>query len=207
MSQLREATWPQHQHAEARPLEQALAKGKLSREGYIALLEQRLLIHDALEQAWISVGKQDSRITSLVADELLQVENLRSDLKYFNRDLSQIAPLPGTAALNDDIRTAASEQPISILGHYYVFEGSKNGGRMMAKGLRQIYELPERDGTRYFDPHGEQQRDLWQAFKFQVDAIIFNTEERNQIIQAAQCTFDHVSTIDDQLFAQLTSRV
>lgn len=202
MLALREATWPQHQHAESRPLEMALAQGKLPKSGYISLLKQRLLIHVVLERAWMTCAERDVRISSLLAKELMQVDNLLADLKYFAA-ADDIAPLPGTHALTQDIEQAAREKPVSLLGHYYVFEGSKNGARMLAKGLRTTYDLPERDGTHYFDPHGEEQRALWLSFKARVEQLEFSDEERQQIIDAAQRTFSHVAVIDDELYAQL----
>lgn len=200
MQQMREATWPQHQHAESRPLEQALAQGKCPKAGYVNLLKQRLQIHVVLERAWVASAERDVRISSLIAEELLQVDNLLADLKYFDA-ADDLAPVPGTTALIQDIERAARDNPITLLGHYYVFEGSKNGGRMLAKGLRQNYDLPERDGIRYFDPHGDEQRAMWLSFKARVDQLEFSDEERQQIIEAAKRTFAHVAVIDDELYA------
>lgn len=205
MARLRDATWPQHQHAESRPLEQGLAKGTLPKDGYIALLEQRLPVHITLEKAWVMSGQEDPRIAQLVSDELLQVDNLRADLNFFERDIDRIEPLSSTRALIEDLEQALNELPHSLLGHYYVFEGSKNGGHMLAKGLRHVYDLPQHDGTRYFDPHGQQQRSLWMSFKARVDLIDFSDAERDQIVEAAKRTFDHVSAMDDELYAQVAA--
>lgn len=200
MTKLKEATWPQHQHAESRPLEQALVKGQLTKEGYVALLEQRLHVHEALDAAWVEAGKKDERLNPLVQDELLQVENIKADLNHFGSNIAEINVLPSTKAIIADIDKTLQEEPLSLLGAYYVFEGSKNGGHMLAKGLRHMYGLSGQDGTRYFDPHGDQQRPMWAAWKGAVDEITFNDDEQAKIIALAQRAFDHVSAIDDELY-------
>jgi len=199
MARLREGTWPQHQHAESRPLEQELAAGKLPREQYVAMLAQRLLIHRHLEHALRALRASDLRVADVVREELMQEENLRRDLAHFGVDADAVQPAAATKRLVGEVDRLVSEHPIALLGVYYVFEGSKNGARMVARALRGAYGLADGPGLLYMDPHGEQQRPLWADFKAKTDAVDLDETEQDAIVRAAQLTFTLVSDLDEEL--------
>jgi heme oxygenase len=201
MDRLRQATWPQHQHAEGRELQRALAKGALPCDTYIELLGQRLLIHCPLERELRRLRDADTRLRDVVREELFQESNLRRDLAHFAVNPDDVVPASATRRLIAEIGRMAKKQPVALLGHYYVFEGSKNGARMIASALRDAYELPSPEGLCYVDPHGSQQRVLWKAFKAAMNAVDFTEREQEAMVAAARCTFTLVSELDDELYA------
>jgi heme oxygenase len=72
---------------------------------------------------------------------------------------------------------------------HYVFEGSKNGGRFIARSVREAYALTGADGTRYLDPHGDEQSARWRAFKETLDSVRLSDAEAHQVVAGATSLF------------------
>lgn len=200
MTRLRDETSERHKHAESRPMEQALIKGGLPRELYVEYLAQRLIIHRTLETAALRLGESDARFEGLVTPELLQEGNLRGDLAFFGVDAGAIRPREATRRYVSFLQQLAVENPVAVMGAYYVFEGSKNGARYIARALWKSLGLRPGPGTLYLDPHGEQQRPLWQQFKDAMDRIVLTPTEKDAMVEAAKATFDAVADLDDELY-------
>ena len=132
MARLKAGTAAQHAVAESKPLEAALVEGSIGQAQYQKYLSQRWLIHRELEAATDRALKTDARLASLDLPSLYQTKNLESDLARLQSDLPSIQPLPGATHLIQEIRQAT---PSTLMGIYYVFEGSKNGARFIAKAL------------------------------------------------------------------------
>lgn len=202
MLRLKEETLPNHQAAESGAFEQMLVRGQLTREQYVALLQQRYLMHAALERAVVQLAATHPFVANIVRSGLLQQDNLRQDLQFFgvqNPDAG--APCAGTRSFIDAVQRAAAERPISLLGFYYVFEGSKNGAKFISRAIRSVFSLTQ-DGVRYLDPHGDQQRALWMEFKQSMDAAPIPAADHEAIIDAAKRTFDFVAQVGEELLAQ-----
>lgn len=199
MGRLRVETEQMHHEAEQRPVEKALLAGTLPLETYQAWLAQRGHFHSVLENALTTACRKDARLARLITPTQYQAENVRADLSYFKVDLAAHPPLNCVTAAQPTLEQWATAAPSRLLGVHYVLEGSKNGGRYLARSIQRAYNLPGPDGLRYLDPHGEQQRPLWQAFKDAVNAETFSSEEADAIVAAAQQTYRWVSAIDDAL--------
>jgi heme oxygenase len=87
------------------------------------------------------------------------------------------------------------------MGIYYVFEGSKNGARYIAKAMAKAWGKADTTSFRYLDPHGESQRGLWMKFRSDMDAIPWTAAEQDEMVKAAQSTFDAISSLDDAIHA------
>jgi heme oxygenase len=96
--------------------------------------------------------------------------------------------------------TGASGLP-GIVGVWYVLEGSANGGRFIAKALSRGLGIAGPDGLTSFDPHGERQREYWQAWRADLDAHSFTSAERDAIIHAASNTFTAIYNIMQDMSA------
>jgi heme oxygenase len=194
MAQLKAGTAAQHAVAESKPLEAALIEGSIGRAQYEKYLSQRWLIHRELEAATDRALRTDNRLASLGLPSLYQTKNLEADLAHLQSNLKLIRPLPGAANLIQEIQKAA---PATLMGIYYVFEGSKNGARYISKSLAKSGQT----ALRYLDPHGEEQRPLWMKFRSDMDAISWTPTEQDQMVKAAQATFDAISSLDDAIHA------
>jgi len=192
MARLKAGTAAQHAVAESKPLEAALIEGSIGRAQYEKYLSQRWLIHRELEAATDRALRTDNRLASLGLPSLYQTKNLEADLAHLQSNLKSIRPLPGATNLIQEIQKAA---PATLMGIYYVFEGSKNGARYISKSLAKAGQT----ALRYLDPHGEQQRPLWMKFRADMDSISWTPTEQDQMVKAAQATFDAISSLDDAI--------
>jgi len=199
MGRLKADTAEQHAIAESKPLEVALVAGSIGNDQYKQYLAQRWLIHRELESATDRVLGEDHRLSHLGLPGLYQTANIEADLAHLGVDTATIKPLQGAQDLVDTVRNAPS--PAVLMGIYYVFEGSKNGARFIARALGKAWGKTDLEGMKYLDPHGEAQRGLWMKFREDMNAIDWSSEEQDVMVKAAQDTFDAISALDDEIHA------
>lgn len=199
MGRLKAETAEQHAIAEAKPLEAALIGGSIGHDQYKEYLAQRWLVHRELEAATDRVLDEDRRLSGLGLPGLYQRANLEADLAHLGLDTAAIKPLKGSEDLIGTIRNAPS--PAVLMGIYYVFEGSKNGARFIARSLGKAWGKTDLEGMKYLDPHGEAQRGLWMKFREDMNTIDWSAEEQDVMVKAAQDTFDAISALDDEIHA------
>ncbi len=194
MSRLKEETADLHHEAENHPFQQALVRGELPLEAYGSHLGQLRLVYGALERAL--AGLRDSRpdLAPIIEDRRFHEQKLASDARFVGSD-DKPAPSVPTQKLIDDIAKAARENPIALLGFFYVLEGSTNGGRFIAGAVRKAYGFEGIDGTRALDPYGEDQRGLWGEFKQGMGRLPFTEDEQDSMIRAADRMFRAIAEI------------
>ena len=197
MGRLKAETAEQHAIAEAKPLEAALVAGSIDHDQYKQYLGQRWLIHRELEAATDRALAEDQRLSQLGLPGLYQTANIEADLGYLGVDPATIEPLDGAQNLVGTIQQAPS--PAVLMGIYYVFEGSKNGARFIARALGKAWGKTDGEGMKYLDPHGEAQRGLWMKFREDMNAIDWSSAEQDTMVKAAQDTFDAISALDDEI--------
>lgn len=198
MARLRSGTDAKHDAAESHPFQRAMVHGQLSLGSYLAYLSQLSHIHRALETGLRAGAKSDRRVAAVTEQMESRVPDLRSDLASLGAADAD-RPTAATALLVDRIVSASASSPLTLLGMHYVLEGSKNGGRFIARAVRRAYSLSDNRGTRYLDPHGEAQRDLWLAFKTRMDSQSFSPEDSSKILQGAGEMFDAIAQISQEL--------
>lgn len=199
MLELRTATQSLHDQTEAGLFNKELVMGRVSREGYADMLGQFLLIHAELESHLRRLHSTIPAFHAVVKDFQYQEPYLREDLEFLGVSAQSIRPLSTTAGFIAEIRQMADGCPIALLGVHYVFEGSNNGSRYISNALRRAYKFQGTDGTRYFDPYGDRQREYWTAFKNDMTALGLSPDERSLIVNAAKKTFVAVMRLHDEL--------
>jgi heme oxygenase len=199
MSRLKSATADLHQAAESRPLQKQLAKGVIAREHYTAYLSQLYLVHAALEEQIRRASPRHPAFGAVVRDHHWREGQLLDDLRHHGVDPGAIAPVPATAAFTAMLERAAVETPVSLLGALYVLEGSTNGAKFIAAALRRAWGTQGNAGLAYMDPHGDQQRPRWAAFKESMDAVGFPPADEDLIVRAAEETFRAITRITDEV--------
>lgn len=201
MLRLRTDTREAHDRAEKTRFQQAMIAGTLAREHYIESLVQLFCLHRALEAHLRALSRRNPAVAALVRDYQYQEPYLREDLAYFGCDVAEIAPAPATRRLIDTLDQLAADEPLSVLGVHYVLEGSKNGARMLTPVVRRTYKIAGPAGTRYLDPYGDRQREYWNAFRADMDAIDLTPAQRRAVINAASATFAGITEIYEELYA------
>ncbi len=200
--ELRESTASLHTVAERSGLQQLLVSGRVSRPHYAQHLGQMLLVHRALDAALRQAASVTPQVAAIVRDEQYQEPYLLQDLAFLGVDPAAIEPLPATAKIVAEIRQMASEDPAALLGYHYVLEGANNGNRFIARAMAgPLGVRPGAAGTRYLDPYGEKQRELWAAFKTNLDAITLTETSRARAIAGAKSMFEAVAKIGDEIMA------
>lgn len=200
MERLKTGTWDLHQAAEGHDFQQRMVAGAISREEYAAWLGQMLLVHRALEEPLARLAETDERFAA-VRPEQMQVPYLEADLASLGADADAVTPLPATAALVAEIERDATEEPLRLLGHHYVLEGSNNGNRFIARRLLPALDLEAGAGGRYLDPYGDRQRELWAGFKDAMGKIPFTAGEIDVLVGAARSMFAAVGGLSAALCA------
>ncbi len=198
---LKTATAAHHQATERHPLQQKLLTGQLPRTTYAAWLGQLLLSHRELEWHLARLRFPVGRIGDVVSDHQLHVPALERDLAFLGVDVEALAPLSATAALISDIDRTAVRARLALLGFQYVLEGSKNGGRHIAKRVRLAYRLPVDRGATYLDPYGTAQEARWREFKTSLRAAALAPQEMAVLAAAAREMFAHLAAIMDDVLA------
>jgi heme oxygenase len=196
---LKDMTWELHKAAEGHRVQRSLLKGELSREMYATWLGQLLCVHRALESALRDLRQKKPAVARFVDDGRFQEPRIESDLRTLGVDIGGVSPLPAAKRLMAIIEMARAEQPIALLGMHYVLEGSTNGGVYIAKALRQAYGFEGDAGTKYYDPYGAKQRELWASYKQEFDALEVSEVERDAMVAAARDVFRAMSEIGDDL--------
>ncbi len=199
MTLLKSATADLHQAAESSPLQRQLVKGELPRDLYGAFLGQMYLVHAALEQALRDASASHPGFAAVVRDYHDREPQLRDDLAFLGLGLDAIEPIGATRAMLTDISRTAADQPVGLLGMLYVLEGSTNGSKFIARAIRKAYQLQQGPGVAYLDPHGELQRDRWQAFKRDMDSVGFTESDTEGIIATPKGMFRSITEISDEL--------
>lgn len=199
MGRLKTETAELHAVAEAKPLEEALIGGSINHDQYKKYLEQRWVVHRELEAAADRALTADARLAGLGLPGLYQTRNIEEDLAHLGADTALIRAMGGSEGLLAMIRGAGSTAV--LMGIFYVFEGSKNGARYIAKSLAKAWGKADLQGLKYLDPHGEAQRGLWMKFREDMNAIAWSEAEQDAMVEAAKETFRAISALDDEIHA------
>jgi heme oxygenase len=201
MLRLKTETMQLHKETEDSAFQRDLLKGTLPIERYADLLEQLQLIHHTLEETLREQAAVSPPIGHVVREEQFQEPHIDEDLRFFRRDPHAAMPKPSTARFMDAILDTARTVPIGLLGIHYVFEGSKNGGRFIARRLESAYGLKVDSGLRSLDPYGERQPERWREFKAAMEALPLSAGEQDTIVDAAKQTFGAIMAIHREAYA------
>ncbi|MEZ5331904.1 MAG: biliverdin-producing heme oxygenase [Thermoanaerobaculia bacterium] len=200
MERLKDGTWDLHQAAEGHDFQQRMVGGGLTREEYAAWLGQMLLVHRALEEPLARLAETDGRFAA-VRPEQMQVPYLEADLEALGVDPGSVRPLPATSALVSEIERDAAQEPLRLLGHHYVLEGSNNGNRFIARRLLPALGLQDGSAGRYLDPYGDRQRELWAGFKAAMGEVPLSASEIDLLVDAARRMFAGIGALSGDLEA------
>lgn len=196
MTKLREATTEHHKRAEGHRFQKSLVKGELPEAGYVAWLGQMLLVHRALEQELDALASRCPEVATVLGDDWRKEERLLTDLVHLGAS-PLVTPNAATIGLIEQIREIGARGR-SLLGMFYVLEGSTNGGVFIARAVRHAYGL-NGDGTRYLDPYGGMQRERWAGFKARMADLDLSGDDADAMVAAAQSMFDGITAVSEDL--------
>ena len=198
MTRLKGETWDLHSKAENREFQKRMVRGLIDRDEYAAWLGQMWLIHSTLDGFVRARLGVDPAFAAVDADQL-QSGRLHRDLEAVSVDPERIEALPATRALQERIVRAAVEDPLRLLGHHYVLEGSTNGNGFIARKLREVLRFEGDRGFDYLDPYGDAQKKRWAGFKAAMTALRWSEDEIDRLVAAARETFEAIGQLSLEL--------
>jgi heme oxygenase len=186
---LKHATSDAHRHAESRDLQRLLIRGALDDRLLAEYLAQLRSVHAELERL-LDLHTNIARLIDW-ADAFRHSRRLDGDLAALGIAASDNQANAATARLLDTIQSSASREPASLLGFFYVLEGSMNGNRFIVRALRQS-PAAARCAFAYFDPYGDPQPQRWAAFKFALERAgdALNLDQQREVVDAALALFE-----------------
>jgi len=196
---LREKTKDAHTRAEKHPMQARLVKGEATSAQYAAWLGQMLHLWRALDAAVAKLAARDPRVAAMVKPYHRHAGRVEADLKHLGFAPGDSSPVPAASRFAGWAGVAAANSDPAVIGAWYVLEGSANGGRFIARAVSRALNLPGPEGLTALDPHGERQREYWQAWRAALDAQPFTPGEREAIIAAADDTFGAVWDLMEQM--------
>jgi heme oxygenase len=190
---LKSGTAKDHQETEAHPFQSRLG-GDISLTAYRAYLASLQQLHHAIDQRLVQLGSRADRLRELLPFHRHRVEMLRIDLE----ELSQRSGDSSKPGDNELAAWIAGLNEAGLAGVLYVIEGSANGGHYAAKGLRAALGFSAVAGTRFLDPHGDDQHPMWREYKQALNRLELNEAEQERAVEAARRCFRAFAEASDR---------
>jgi heme oxygenase len=203
---LKSTTQPQHDLAEKHPFHAILFGSEgldRAREAHIRSLGQHLCIQETFEPLLRRAAESSPTFRALVKPHHFHLANLRDDLAALSASPAHLQPTPAAQRFTQFIKQSAAGDALPLLGVWYVFEGSTNGGTIIGKRLKDLLNLPDDRGTRFTNPHGPQVRARWGEWKQTIDSLDFTEAQRTAIIEAAAHTFTAIAEVMTEVSAAM----
>ncbi len=144
-----------------------------------------------LQRVYGFVAPAETAIARLAAATAIGIDytrrtrqpHLEKDLAFLRVRGYDIERLP--ACENARVMSSVPE----ALGMLYLFEGSRLGGQVLAKALREHLGLTDLQGYAYFASNGANVGTLWQSFRSAVGSYVASHGHEEEIIYSAQRSF------------------
>lgn len=200
MDRLRTETQDRHRQVEAQPFFNALAAKDLPLESYVGLLRALETVYATLEAA--ASAATHPAVTAVWQDSMHKLPLLQHDLAYFKQHSLPEMPIATLHALilAQQIRCAASDDAVALLGYLYVFEGSTLGGIVLRSQVEQAFKLKDRSGLAYLSSYDKQITASWREFSRRMNAAHLSASEQDRIVATADRAFADIKQIVQGLY-------
>ena len=200
VARLKEETKDCHSRIEALPYFNALSEHKLPLECYVNQLRALAVVHGVFET---EIGSsEDNRITAIWDDGLKKLPLLVQDLKFFeSRVVSDTSrSIDAALAMTGDIRLRGIENPVTLLGYLYVFEGSTLGNSMHKSDIVATYQLNDLDGCCYYSSYQDQVPLHWNQFSEKMNKTLEDSSLHDQIVESVRKAFSGLEALHKALY-------
>jgi heme oxygenase len=181
MSRLKEAIMPLHDEAEKFGPLHTIPKGTATLDQYEEILKRLYgFVFPAEEMIEPGIIRENMRFDY---DYQRRLPHLVKDLDYFGISETEAKTLPRCNSL------PLLDSFDSTLGLLYLFEGSRLGGQVLAKALRDKFGFQNNQGYCYF---GSDEVDIgprWKSFRLMVEDHVNSGGKAHEIISSAQTGF------------------
>lgn len=128
----------------------------------------------------------------------LPIENLRKvGFDYDNRrklpSLEADVAALGVAATSGSFDELPDVSTVArAFGSLYVIEGSTLGGQVITRHIKQHLNLSPENGAAFFHNYGSEVGPMWKQFREAITAFANGGKEDEEIISAAEATFESI---------------
>ncbi|MFT3686827.1 MAG: biliverdin-producing heme oxygenase [Phycisphaerales bacterium] len=184
---LKSATQKQHDEAEGHRLHAVMFGSQgvpAARESFARTLGQHVPIQEAFVPRLLAAAER-APWGEVVKPYHTHLEALREDCEPMGVTTEMCRPMAGARRFIERIGQLSEGEAWGLLGVFYVFEGSTNGGTIIAMRVRELMGLETDAGTRFINPHGREVRPRWMKWREDVDALEIGEAERAAVIAGA----------------------
>jgi len=201
MQKFKNDTKEYHSKIESLPYFKALMEHKLPLACYVNQLRALAIIHGVLEHELSTSA--DERITSVWDDGLKKLPFLEKDLVFFApRVISDThASINIALSMTEKIRLRKIENPLTLLGYLYVFEGSTLGNCMHRPDISKTFNLDGMNGCVYYSSYKDQVQKHWNHFSKKMNIALNDPSLHKSAIQAAHEAFAGLESLYTALFS------
>lgn len=185
MPQLRDAIMPIHDQAEKHGPLSEIPKKTLTLDKYSKLLGRLYGFVYASELCMEPL--LDNYASDLEWPKRKRVGHLLKDLIFLGESRMVVDALPKCQDVSS-IQTTAQ-----ALGTLYLFEGSRLGGLVLSKALREHFGFQNFDGYAYFGSNGVEVVPMWQTFKNFMEKYVASNGGEQEIILSAKDSFESLN--------------
>jgi heme oxygenase len=195
MQTLRRQTAAQHHQLHALPFFAALDSNELALASYVGQLRAMAIVHAAMERAL--AGLRAESVVSVWREPMKRLPELLEDLDSFKGQSASAAPAATKAALEwaDAIRIASVEDPVRLLGHFYVLEGATLGAMTLRTRVARAFHLVAARGLRYLSHNEGREQLCFNDFGARMDALPLDEAAQERVVAAAQECFEYLLRI------------
>ncbi|WP_233515280.1 biliverdin-producing heme oxygenase [Marinitenerispora sediminis] len=188
---LRAATWHRHTDAEEHGFTRALLAGRLSREGYAAMVAQHYFAYAALEEVAEALA-EDPVAGPVVTRDLYRLPALRLDLAalYGPHWAQAVRPSRPTTTYVARIRQTL-DWPAGYVAHHYTrYLGDLSGGQFIRRVAARSYGLGADAGAAFYDFGALGSLPAFKAaYRERLDALPLDEGERERVIDETRLAY------------------
>ncbi len=196
----REGTTEEHTKAEKSKFIQAMFRGQISKDAYIAQLEALLHLYSALEHE-LEIHRKQEFVQKIYFPELFRKKSLQEDLDFFNGTLY----IPGepskkTQSYISWVQKISEEDPKKLIPHAYVrYLGDLSGGQMLGKIIRKTFSLEEGKGDSFYTFAIPDKDQFKMNYRAQLDDLKLDDHQKHELVQEARLAFQ----LNGDMFSEL----
>lgn len=192
---LREGTSHSHTLAENTAFTKCFLKGIVEKEPFRKLLADFYFLYSTLEEE-LERHKNDPVISKIYFPELNRKQNLVKDLEYYYGEnwAADIFPSVAGQTYVARIREVSQTEPALLVAHSYVrYMGDLSGGQSLKNIARSALELPENQGTQFYEfeqiATAEARREFKGKYRDGLNALPIDEALEQKIVDEANHAF------------------
>jgi heme oxygenase len=196
----REGSTEEHSKAEKSKFIQAMFRGQLTKEAYIANLEGMLHLYTALE-AELEKHKEDKNVSKIFYPELFRKKSLEQDLYFFRGDkYNHGSPSKNTKKYTNWLEEISRSSPKNLISHAYVrYLGDLSGGQILGKIIRKTFTLQEGNGDLFYTFAINDIDQFKNLYRSQLDSLDITDQEKQGLLHEVKIAFQ----MNGEIFSEL----